>query len=208
MNANPSEIGERIKASRKAAKLSQTELAVKLGKTLRTIQKYESGEIEPSIATINAIAKILNVSPAYLVGYHQPELKINSLSDVMSLFVQLDKKSEIRYEIDVKRPPHHDGWSCSIRFEGNNADAQMNSSLCLFFEALRDQRLMLETYASTQESFEAWLEKELAYHSSAQLTDKETEIISNEERLKRYIALMNAQTEAKKKTDKNGSLND
>lgn len=196
MSTNPSEIGERIKATRKAAKLSQTELAEKLGKTLRTVQKYESGEIEPSLATVNAIAKILNVSPSYLVGYHQPELKIENLSDVMSLFVKLDKKEEIRYEIDVKKPPNHDGWSCSIRFEGNNADAEANSSLCLFLEALRDQRLMLETYSSTQESFDAWLEKELTYHSDAKLTERETEEISNEERIRRYIALMNGKTEA------------
>ena len=61
MNSNPAEIGNRIKAARKTAKLIQTDLAVKLDKTLRTVQKYESGEIEPSIAVINEIAKILNV---------------------------------------------------------------------------------------------------------------------------------------------------
>ena len=59
MNKNPAEIGERIKAARKAAGLSQTELANRLSKTLRTVQKYESGEIEPSIAIINAMAKEL-----------------------------------------------------------------------------------------------------------------------------------------------------
>lgn len=49
MNSNPAEIGERIKSARKAAGLSQTELATRLDKTLRTIQKYESGEIEPPL---------------------------------------------------------------------------------------------------------------------------------------------------------------
>ena len=63
MRSNPAEIGERIKAARRAANLSQTELAKRLDKTMRTIQKYESGEIEPSIAMINAIAKVLDVSP-------------------------------------------------------------------------------------------------------------------------------------------------
>ena len=53
MHSNPAEIGERIKAARKAAHLSQTELAQRLDKTMRTVQKYESGEIEPSIAMIN-----------------------------------------------------------------------------------------------------------------------------------------------------------
>ena len=52
MHSNPAEIGERIKAARKAAHLSQTELAQRLDKTMRTVQKYESGEIEPSIACL------------------------------------------------------------------------------------------------------------------------------------------------------------
>ena len=56
MSSNPAEIGERIKAARRAANLSQTELAKRLDKTMRTSQMYESGEIEPSIAMINAIA--------------------------------------------------------------------------------------------------------------------------------------------------------
>ena len=80
MNSNPAEIGKRLKTARKAAGLSQTELATRLNKTLRTIQKYESGEIEPSIAMINAIAKELNVSPADLIGYRRPGIELNSLS--------------------------------------------------------------------------------------------------------------------------------
>lgn len=75
MNSNPAEIGKRLKTARKAAGLSQTELATRLDKTLRTIQKYESGEIEPSIAMINAIAKELNVSPADLIGYRRPGIE-------------------------------------------------------------------------------------------------------------------------------------
>ena len=39
MHSNPTEIGERIKAARKAAHLSQTELAQRLDKTMRTVQK-------------------------------------------------------------------------------------------------------------------------------------------------------------------------
>ena len=80
MNSNAAEIGKRIRAARKAAKLNQTELAMKLDKTMRTIQKYESGEIEPSLGMINAIAKILNVSPADLVGYQKPNIELTCLS--------------------------------------------------------------------------------------------------------------------------------
>ena len=47
MNTIPSGIGTRIRDARKAAGMSQTVLGQHLNKTLRTIQKYESGEIEP-----------------------------------------------------------------------------------------------------------------------------------------------------------------
>ena len=116
MNSNPAEIGKRLKTARKAAGLSQTELATRLDKTLRTIQKYESGEIEPSIAMINAIAKELNVSPADLIGYRRPGIELNSLSDVIAVLYQLNKKAGIRFEIDVQRSPHSEEWSCSLRF--------------------------------------------------------------------------------------------
>ena len=52
-----STIGERIKLLRKKRGYNQKELANLLGKSLRTIQKYESGEIEVSIAMINELAK-------------------------------------------------------------------------------------------------------------------------------------------------------
>ena len=78
MSSNPAGIGERIKVARKAAGLSQTELAKRLEKTMRTVQKYESGEIEPSIAMVNAIAKVLDVSPADLIGYQKPEIQLDN----------------------------------------------------------------------------------------------------------------------------------
>ena len=85
MNKNPAEIGERIKAARKAAGLSQTELANRLSKTLRTVQKYESGEIEPSIAIINAMAMEISEK----IGKIDEEL--NRLYDE---FMKLSEESE------------------------------------------------------------------------------------------------------------------
>ena len=164
MNKNPAEIGERIKAARKAAGLSQTELANRLSKTLRTVQKYESGEIEPSIAIINAMAEELKVSPADLIGYQRPSIELNTISDVLTVLYQLNKKAGLRFEIDVKRPPHYDEWTCSLRFDGNNKDAEFNADLCLLLEDFAHERQMVETYWSDPESFDAWLERKLAYY--------------------------------------------
>lgn len=206
MNKNPAEIGERIKAARKAAGLSQTELANRLSKTLRTVQKYESGEIEPSIAIINAMAKELKVSPADLIGYQRPSIELNTISDVLTVLYQLNKKAGLRFEIDVKRPPHYDEWTCSLRFDGHNKDAEFNADLCLILEDFAHERQMVETYWSDPDSFDAWLERKLAYYSSANLVDREVEVLSNMERIQRRNELDRLMLEQKKKAaEDNGS---
>lgn len=206
MNKNPAEIGERIKAARKAAGLSQTELANRLSKTLRTVQKYESGEIEPSIAIINAMAKELKVSPADLIGYQRPSIELNTISDVLTVLYQLNKKAGLRFEIDVKRPPHYDEWTCSLRFDGYNKDAEFNADLCLILEDFAHERQMVETYWSDPESFDAWLERKLAYYSGANLVDREVEVLSNMERIQRRNELDRQMLEQKKKAaEDNGS---
>ena len=206
MNKNPAEIGERIKAARKAAGLSQTELANRLSKTLRTVQKYESGEIEPSIAIINAMAKELKVSPADLIGYQRPSIELNTISDVLTVLYQLNKKAGLRFEIDVKRPPHYDEWTCSLRFDGHNKDAEFNADLCLILEDFAHERQMVETYWSDPESFVAWLERKLAYYSGANLVDREVEVLSNMERIQRRNELDRQMLEQKKKAaEDNGS---
>ena len=62
-------IGERIRQDRVIKGLTQSELAEKLGKTLRTVQKYESGEIEPSLDTISQVNQILDINLFLVAGY-------------------------------------------------------------------------------------------------------------------------------------------
>lgn len=206
MNSNPAGIGERIKAARKASGLSQTELAKRLEKTLRTVQKYESGEIDPSIAMINAIAKELNVSPADLIGYQRPSIELNSISDVLTVLYQLDKKAGLRFEIDVKRLPHNDEWTCALKFDGHNRDAKYNADLCLLLEEFRHERLLVETYWRDPESFDAWLERKLAYYADTKLVDREVEVLSNLERIQRRNELDRQMLEEKKRAaEENGS---
>ena len=68
-NFDYSAIGQRIKVLRKKKKLNQQELADLLGKSLRTVQKYETGEIEVSIAIINQLADLLDSTPTFILGY-------------------------------------------------------------------------------------------------------------------------------------------
>ena len=56
------EIGKAIQKQRRAQKITQKEFAQRLGKSERTIQKYESGEILLKIDVLKQIANELNVS--------------------------------------------------------------------------------------------------------------------------------------------------
>ncbi|MBQ2667168.1 MAG: helix-turn-helix transcriptional regulator [Clostridia bacterium] len=208
MNSNAAEIGKRIRAARKAAKLNQTELAMKLDKTMRTIQKYESGEIEPSIGMINAIAKILNVSPADLVGYQKPNIELTCLSDVLSFLYQLDKKEGLHFDVEVERPPHSEEWVCSLKFNGNDPTADLNSSLCLLLENFKKERQKYETYWIDRQAFDLWVEKELTYHADCTLEDKPEEILSDMERIQRRNDLDRKMLEEMKKAaEETGSQN-
>lgn len=60
-------IGYNIKFYREKAKLTQTELADKINKNIRTLQKYEKGDIAPTFNIIKKIAEILGVSPYDIV---------------------------------------------------------------------------------------------------------------------------------------------
>jgi len=60
------ERGQRIRAARKAIKMSQQELAKGSGIALSSIRKYESGEREPRGSGLSSIAKVLNVDEYYL----------------------------------------------------------------------------------------------------------------------------------------------
>ena len=75
-------IGERIAKQRKQLRISQTELAEQLGKSLRTVQKYESGEIDMSVSLFEQIANILKRPLNYLMGYDSSHIRLETLADV------------------------------------------------------------------------------------------------------------------------------
>ena len=74
------QIGQRIRKYRKEKGLNQSELAEKIGKSLRTVQKYEKGEIEVAISVISDIAEVLGVSSSEILGYKSGIEHIGSLS--------------------------------------------------------------------------------------------------------------------------------
>ncbi|HBI6990128.1 TPA: helix-turn-helix transcriptional regulator [Clostridium perfringens] len=80
-------IGENIKKRRKEKNMTQKELAKKLGKSTRMIQKYENSEVLPSLGVLNEISKILSID--YL----------NSDDDIKNLFKPLSKDDLLLIEM-------------------------------------------------------------------------------------------------------------
>lgn len=64
------DFGERLKAIRTKRGKTLLEVAEVLGKTEATVQRYESGNIKnPKSDTIQELADVYGVSPAYLMGW-------------------------------------------------------------------------------------------------------------------------------------------
>lgn len=184
-------IGLRIRTLRKRKGYNQQELADILGKSLRTVQKYESGEIEVSIAVANHLAEVLDTTPTFLYGYETEITPIRSLADVVNFLFHIEQVNGLDFGINVERPPRSKEWQCSITFNGK-ADADFNADLCLFLEDWEGQRDNLRTYGTTQEQYREWKTKTLAYYASTAVECTEPEELDPDERLKRRIAYLNS----------------
>ena len=96
------DIKERIKSARKAAFLSQSQLAQLLGLSFMTVRRWESGEISPRINEIQQISKALHTPIEYLIGIsdnpHFASTDVNS-QKIMALAQKLCEE-----DIDLKEP--------------------------------------------------------------------------------------------------------
>ena len=78
------EFSERLKELRKQAKLTQVELAGKLGIVQSSYADWERGKKKPTQDNLVKIAQVLNVSVDYLVG--NSEEKSDDLNNIELLF--------------------------------------------------------------------------------------------------------------------------
>jgi len=60
------EFSRRLKQARIKAKLSQEQVSLELNISQSNISKYESGDLEPSIATIKNLMKLYKTTANYL----------------------------------------------------------------------------------------------------------------------------------------------
>ena len=79
-------IGERIKERREQLRLSQEELALKLGyKSRSTINKIEMDSRNLKHSKIKAIADALETTPSYIMGWEEPESKEKHFDNIFPI---------------------------------------------------------------------------------------------------------------------------
>lgn len=165
-------VGERIAQIRKYNRINQSDLADKLGKSLRTVQKYESGEIDIPLSTLAEIAEVLNTTLNYLIGYDTFHIKAETLSDVLAFFFEIDRKNEISYNMEIKRVGKDGKWQCSFTFDGQDTEAMYNADFCIVMETFLNNREALKTYWMDYEAYQAWEDMKIESYSKCTLTDK------------------------------------
>lgn len=86
-------IGEKIKKARELNNIAQVDLATTIGISKQTLYKYENGIITniPS-DKIEAIAKALGTTPAYLMGWNEN----NADSELQEYLEELKTRPEMR----------------------------------------------------------------------------------------------------------------
>ena len=185
-------IGQRIRALRKRKGYNQKELADIIGKSLRTVQKYESGEIEVSISVANQLAEVLDSTPTFILGFEFDTEPIRSLADIVNFLFKFEQVSGIAFNIDIQKPPRSQDWQCAITFNGKEPAADYNADMCLFLEDWADRRASFRTYESSLESYRQWKANTLAYYAATSVSRVDPEELTPEERLERRKAYLNS----------------
>ena len=97
-------IGERIKQARKAAGMTQKELAEKIGVKFSAIHKYESGMVvNLKRETIAALADALDVKPSWLMCMDDEQSDKPKISDEDIMFALFGGKVSDEAFEDVKK---------------------------------------------------------------------------------------------------------
>ena len=147
-------IGDNIKKYRKQNKITQTELANKLNKSLRTIQKYENNDITPSISILNDIASALNIT-------------INDLTNQNNHGLHAHVKSKQAFKGYTYKPINNEFIQLDIN-DPNDMDMLINN----YISNISDDELL--TFKN-KKKFKNELDNQLPLHDK--LNPKELELL-------------------------------
>ena len=130
--SSPEEIGKAIQKQRRAQKITQKEFAQRLGKSERTIQKYESGEILLKIDVLKQIANELNVPWQELLSPEDTNIpkdntttehlayEFHTMSDVINALFAITELTDFSFELTNTKPPENPEWTAGIKVNGKS----------------------------------------------------------------------------------------
>ena len=86
------DLADNIKKFRILSKLTQEELASKLGKTKNVISNWERGDNKPDTDTIEAMCKIFNITPNEIYGWNNKDGNAMDFSSMNTILARNGKK--------------------------------------------------------------------------------------------------------------------
>ena len=176
------EIGNAIKKRRRQLKITQKEFAERLGKSERTIQKYESGEITMKIDLIKLVADELEIPWQELLEAKTDEIGIvssenefpacrfHTLSDVINALFTITEIKDIAFQLTCAKPPESPDWTSALMVNGKG-NGTYNADFCLFMENWMNKLAALQSGSINQEQFETWKRETLEYYSDSYFSD-------------------------------------
>ena len=176
------EIGNAIKKRRRQLKITQKEFAERLGKSERTIQKYESGEITMKIDLIKLVADELDIPWQELLEAKTDEIGIvssenefpacrfHTLSEVINALFTITEIKDIAFQLTCAKPPESPDWTSALMVDGKGSGTY-NADFCLFMENWMDKLAALQSGSINQEQFETWKRETLEYYSDSYFSD-------------------------------------
>ncbi len=121
-------VGERIKKLRKEHKLTLVELGELIGLTKSTVSKYENDEINIPSDKLEKIARVLNTSPQYLLGFDEDVEIVD-----MSILNEKQKK-----ELDVILSTNNIMFFKGSKANKENYELLKNSIAKVYIKMLKD----------------------------------------------------------------------
>lgn len=194
---NVEDIGKEIQKIRKSKKISQKDFATALGKSERTIQKYEAGEIDFNLSTIREIADELD-TPWYSLldskskgdsddadanKHITVEYHFHSVSDVINMLFTLTEIKDLSFDLSCAKPPESPEWKASLSVNGKGSGCY-DADFCLFIENWMAELQKMRSGKSTPEQYAAWKDKMLSYYSESYFTDIESQMVKTLEKKK------------------------
>lgn len=174
------EIGENIQKLRKARKITQEQFADQLGKGVRTIQKYESGEIQVPTDVLAQMGDIfdmpwLQIVKPNIVFINTKEnetwrykYQFDSLSDVINALFTIEAGKNFTTSISVSKPPEDADWSASYSVDGKGS-SKYDADFCLFMENWMNRLDALKSGRLSPDKYREWQSKTIAYYESSKL---------------------------------------